>query len=60
MNVRKRRDELRKNAIGLQKACIMVGENNFDKSKQIREKQDEVYKQWKFYDEFIKAKEKIK
>lgn len=31
------------------------GEHTF----KIREKQDEVYKKWKFYDEIIKANDKI-
>lgn len=32
----------------------------FAKSKEINNKQDEVYKKWEFYDKFIKSMEEVK
>lgn len=34
--------------------------DNYLKSADMRKKQDELYKRWKFYNNIIKAKDKIK
>ena len=34
--------------------------DNFIKAMKLKEKQDKAYKKWKFYDNFIKAQEKLK
>ena len=32
----------------------------YEQTKKIAEQQDKIYKQWKFYDKFIKAREEVK
>ena len=64
MNLRSKREELRKTSVILKNASIIVEGNNikknYEKSIKIKEKQDEVYKKWNFYDNFIKATEECK
>ena len=52
------RYRLYKQSTILQQAAL--DEENMIKSFQLKERQDKAYKKWKFYDNFIKAQEKIK
>lgn len=57
--IRDKRNELREKSIRLRELaweCDYKEEKNF----QIREKQDDQYKRFIFYDEMIKASEKVK
>ena len=56
--LKEERYKLYKQSTLLQKKCIET--DNYIKSMQLRDKQDKAYKKWKFYDEFIKAQEKLK
>ena len=38
----------------------LAGDIHGKKSHELRDKQDEVYKRWKFYSEILKANDKIK
>ena len=61
MSTKKLRDEryrIYKESKALQQAAI--DEDNKKKSYKIKQRQNEVYKKWCFYDNFIKAQEKIK
>lgn len=51
------RQKLYKEGIELQNLLFEEKNKNTDKTKQL---QNKIYKKWKFYDEFIKAKEKEK
>lgn len=41
------------------KQQLYYEQNNYEQFQAIYEVEDEAYNQWKFYDNFIKAKEKI-
>lgn len=56
--IRKERNKLLKNSKRLRTLSKCV--DNYSKSKQIEKEQEETYKKWLFYDEFIKANDKIK
>lgn len=56
--LRDERYKIYKQSKALQQAAI--DEDNKYKSYQIKQKQNEVYKKWQFYDRFIKAQDKIK
>ena len=57
--IRKKRNELRNNSITLRR---LAWEKNLsiDASKKIRQKQDDEYKKYQFYDNLIKAVDKLK
>lgn len=57
-NLRDERYKIYKESKILQQAAIDA--DNKHRSYQIKQKQNEVYKKWCFYDSFIKAQEKIK
>ena len=62
MDIRKKRNELRLEGMALQSAYL--GETNknkyvrYEQGIKLKQRQNEVYKKWKFYDEFIKASRK--
>lgn len=61
MNIRVKRKLLMKESMKLQSMKFEKKlEKNDKKKSEIINKQDELYKKFKFYDGFIKAKEKIK
>lgn len=55
--IRTKRKELLIKSKNLQ--SVSFEKSTYEKSKAIRNKQDEVYKKWLFYDNFIKASEKV-
>lgn len=64
MNIRIKRNELLKESKILKDMSFAVEnkdiQKQFAKSKEINNKQDEVYKKWVFYDKFIKSMEEVK
>lgn len=58
MTLRERKQELYRESVNLRGKTYDV--RNWKLGQKIIRKQTELYKQWKFYDEFLKAKEKIK
>jgi len=56
--LRDERYKIYKQSKALQQAAI--DEDNKYKSYQIKQRQNEIYKKWQFYDRFIKAQDKIK
>lgn len=64
MNIRIKRNELLKESKILKDMSFAVEnkdiQKQFAKSKEINNKQDEVYKKWEFYDKFIKSMEEVK
>lgn len=57
MNLRKKRFELQRRSKETQELCFDDKNKNSNKTKEV---QNQIYKKFKFYDNFIKAKEKIK
>lgn len=57
MNLRKKRFELARKSKEVNELCFEEKNKNTNKTKEI---QNEIYKKYKFYDNFIKAKEKVK
>ena len=64
MNIRIKRNELLKESKILKDMSFAVEnkdiQKQFAKSKEINNKQDEVYKKWEFYEKFIKTMEEVK
>ena len=64
MNIRIKRNELLKESKIFKDMSFAVEnkdiQKQFAKSKEINNKQDEVYKKWEFYDKFIKSMEEVK
>lgn len=64
MNIRIKRNELLKESKILKDMSFAVEnkdiQKQFAKSKEINNKQDEIYKKWEFYDKFIKSMEEVK
>lgn len=57
-NIKSKRNELYKTWTNA-KQLLNGEEQTFEQFQAIYEIEDEAYNQWKFYDRFIKAKEKI-
>lgn len=55
--IRDKREELRKKSSSLQN--LYLESDNSSKFLELRKNQDETYKKWKFYDNFIKTMEKL-
>ena len=56
ISIRNKREELRKKSVGLREIAI---DETADNSIEIRDKQDEIYNRWKFYDKVIKSVERV-
>ena len=54
--VREKRNNLCKEGSLLQKESW---NKDYNKAMQLREKQEQIYKQWQFYNNFIKASEEV-
>lgn len=59
MTLRERKQELYRESINLRGKSYMF-DDNFEMSEKIRKRQTKIYERWKFYDGYLKAKEKIK
>lgn len=57
-SIRNKREKLRKKSTALQE--LYLDSNNFSSFNELIKNQNETYKQWQFYDNFIKAMEKVK
>lgn len=57
INIIRRKKELSEYSHILQQASL--NEPNYKKSMELRNRQNEMYKKWEFYDKYIKTKEKI-
>ncbi len=57
-SVRVKREELRKKSTGLREVAFDLEDKK--KTDELRSKQDDTYKRWKFYDNLIKNIEKGK
>ena len=57
--IRIKRNELRKSSMRLRELTLDC-DFRTEKTLQLRKKQDEQYKRYEFYDNFIKANERIK
>ena len=57
--VRDKRNKLRKSSMKLRELTLDCG-FGIEKTLQLRKKQDEQYKKYEFYDNLIKANDKIK
>ena len=57
-SIRNKREELKKKSTTLQGLYLDV--DNFSNYNELRKNQNEAYKKWQFYDNFIKAMENVK
>lgn len=57
ISVRAKREELRQKSVGLRETCLDI--NDFIKAQEIIMQQDEIYKQWDFYNNIIKNIERV-
>ena len=57
-SIRNKREQLKKKSTTLQSLYLDI--KNSSNYNELRKNQNETYKKWKFYDNFIKAMEKVK
>lgn len=57
--IRDKRNKLRKSSMKLRELTLDCG-FEIEKTLELRKKQDDQYKRYEFYDEFIKANEKVR
>lgn len=57
-SIRNKREELKKKSTTLQ--GLYLDTENYSNFNELRKNQNETYKKWQFYDNFIKTMEKVK
>ena len=57
-SIRTKREELKNKSTTLQSLYLDI--ENYSNYNELRKNQNETYKKWQFYDNFIKAMEKVK
>lgn len=58
-NLYQKKEELCRESILLNESS-MNAKNTFERTQKMRKKKDDAYKKYKFYDNFLKAREKVR